>query len=60
MTRPDKAPAKDRQALHAAWRASAMEADLDLPAMIVAAEARQQEVPTGWARLAQAVGSIGD
>ena len=59
MTRPDKAPAVDRQALNAAWRASAMEAGLDLPALIAAAEARQEEIPTGWARLAQAVGSIG-
>ncbi len=60
MTRPDKTPVVDRQALHAAWRASATEAGLDLATMIAAADARQQEIPTGWARLAQAVDSIAD
>ena len=60
MTRPSKTPAVDRAALYAAWRESAKDAGLDLPSLIAAADARRQAVPTGWAKLAHAIGSAAE
>ncbi|TVV72753.1 MobF family relaxase [Sphingomonas solaris] len=60
MTRPSKAPAVDRTALYEAWRESAKDAGLDLAPMIAAADARRQAVPTGWTKLAHAIGSVAE
>ncbi|WP_156680481.1 MobF family relaxase [Sphingomonas profundi] len=60
MTRPTKTAAVDRVVLYAAWRQSAKDAGLDLPSMIAAADVRRQAVPTGWSKLARAIGSAAE
>lgn len=60
MTRPRKEPAGDRATLVEAWRASAAEAGLDLPARVAEATARMAAPPSPWERLASAAGAVAE
>ncbi|NNM78567.1 conjugative relaxase [Sphingomonas sp. ID1715] len=51
MTRTDKAPVADRDALYQGWREAAASAGIDLPAILASAEARATQPPSPWQRL---------
>ncbi len=58
MTRSEKAPVADRDALYEGWRESARAAGLDLPGLVAEAHARDGAAPSPWDRLAQAAGMV--
>lgn len=59
ITRTDKAPVADREALYEGWREAAQRTGIDLPGIIAEADGRAAQPLSPWQRLGNAADAIG-